>query len=100
MADSAGGATFAARWKANNGRNDPQKLHHYWTRDPRGLRKWVDSPHPWTSLHRHLIKFMDDEEAKRCASQWFHEVFGFWSGSDLNRVTHGRPPRGKVVGPG
>jgi hypothetical protein len=38
--------------------------------------------------------------AKKWASKWFYEVMGFYAGSDLNRVSHGRKPRGKVVGPG
>lgn len=83
---------------ANPTNND--QLKHYWTKDPRGLAKWAASPHPWTSLYHHLVKFMNPEMAKRVASQWFHDVFGFWPGSDLNRVTHGSPPRGKVIGPG
>lgn len=76
------------------------QLKHYWTRDPRGLAKWAKSDHPWTALYHHLVKFLGPERAKRVASEWFHDVFGFWPGSDLNRVTHGKPPRGKVIGPG
>jgi hypothetical protein len=76
------------------------QLHHYWTRDPRGLKQWVGSSHPWTTLYHHLLKHMNEAMAKRAASKWFLEVFHFASGSDLNRVTHGRSPRGKVVGPG
>ncbi|NUO57248.1 MAG: hypothetical protein HOV78_11320 [Hamadaea sp.] len=76
------------------------QLHHYWTRDPRGLEKWVKSDKPWTTLKNHLAKFVGEERAKRMASQWFFEIFGFHSGSDLNRVAHGKPPRGKVIGPG
>jgi hypothetical protein len=76
------------------------ELHHYWTRDPRGLKKWVGSPHPWTTLYHHLLKYMNEGMAKRAASAWFLEVFHFASGSDLNRVTHGKPPRGHLVGPG
>jgi len=77
-----------------------QELHDYWTKDPRGLAKWADSPTPWTALHAELMKYMSDREAKRTAAQWFHDVFGYWPGSDLNRVAHGHPPRGKKVGPG
>lgn len=76
------------------------ELEHYWTVDPEGLAKWVDTPKPWTSLYRHLKKYLPDEEAKRTAANWFHKRFGFWPGSDLNRVTHGHPPRGRKVGPG
>jgi hypothetical protein len=38
--------------------------------------------------------------ADRVTSAWYHEGTGMWAGSDKNRVTHGKPPRGKVVGPG
>ncbi len=77
------------------------ELHHYWTKGE-GLAKWVSSPHPWTTLYEHLAKFPEvgPVKAKLYASRWFIEVFGFAAGSDKNRVAHGRPPRGKVVGPG
>lgn len=75
------------------------QLHEYWTRGE-GLAKWADSPRPWTALYHHLVKHMPAEEAKRTASNWFHDVFHFWPGSDENRVTHGKPPRGKKIGPG
>lgn len=76
-----------------------EQLHRYWTTGP-GLAKWIGSPRPWTTLYNHLVKHMPPDMAKRCAASWFHEVFGFWPGSDLNRVTHGHLPRGKVIGPG
>lgn len=77
-----------------------EQLKHYWTKEAEGLAKWAKSPHPYTELHRHLSKFLGPERAKRVAAEWFHDVFGFWPGSDLNRVTHGKPPRGDKVGPG
>jgi hypothetical protein len=80
-------------------RGDPERLHQYWVAGE-GLAKWADTPKPWTALHAELAKYMPDEEAKKTAAQWFHEVMGFWPGADLNRVTHGKPPRGKKVGPG
>jgi hypothetical protein len=43
---------------------------------------------------------MPPEEATKAASAWFIDVFHFAAGSDMNRVTHGQPPRGKRVGPG
>lgn len=71
-----------------------------WTKDPRGLAKWASAEDPWTQLYHHLLKFLNPEEAKRTAANWFHDVFGFYPGSDKNRVMHGKPPRGKVIGPG
>lgn len=78
---------------------DAERLHRYWTAGP-GLAKWAKSDEPWTALRNHLLQFMDPDKATRTATVWFHDVFGFYPGSDLNRVTHGHPPRGKVVGPG
>jgi phage portal protein BeeE len=81
------------------GAKGAEELHKYWVAGP-GLAKWRASPQPWTSLYHHLLKYLPDGEAKRTAAEWFHQVFGFWPGSDLNRVTHGKPPRGHKVGPG
>lgn len=75
------------------------ELHHYWTRGP-GLAKWQGSPHPWTTLRNHLLKYLPKGEAERAASKWFLEVMHFAAGSDKNRVAHGHRPRGRVVGPG
>jgi hypothetical protein len=71
----------------------------YWLAG-KGLGKWAFSDDPWTELHKHLLKFMPPGEATLTASRWFIEHFGFAAGSDLNRVTHGHPPRGHKVGPG
>lgn len=76
-----------------------EKLHAYWTHGE-GLAKWADTPTPWTNLYHHLLKYLPPEEAKKTATEWFYDVFHFYPGSDLNRVTHGKPPRGKLVGPG
>ena len=78
------------------------ELHYYWTREPEGRAKWVESPEPWTTLVAHLsaIPAVGPVKAKVYASRWFIEVFGFAAGSDKNRVLHGRPPRGHRVGPG
>jgi hypothetical protein len=75
------------------------ELHHYWTRGV-GLAKWVSSPKPWTTLVALLSEHVPLEKAKVFASRWFIEVFHYAAGSDLNRVTHGHPPRGHLVGPG
>lgn len=80
-------------------RGNAKQLKDYWTKGE-GLAKWADTPRPWTALHAELAKYMPDEEAKKTAGEWFQDVFGFAAGSDLNRVAHGQPPRGKKVGPG
>lgn len=63
---------------------DPQaisdRLKWYWTKGE-GRRKW-DS---WTELYSHLRKHLAEPMAKRVASQWFHDVKGYWPGSKLNR---------------
>jgi phage portal protein BeeE len=81
------------------GGHDDEQLHHYWTRGE-GLAKWIGSPTPWTTLEHHLEKYVGPERAKEFASRWFIEVFGYAAGSDKNRVAHGKPPRGHLVGPG
>lgn len=74
------------------------RLKRYWLTE--GLSKWAFSDHPWTALVEHLAKHVSLEFAKRLATVIFHEHFGFYPGSDLNRVTHGHAPRGHVIGPG
>lgn len=64
---------------AASAQRSANQLREYWTRGE-GLAKWADSPHPWTALYHHLIKFMPAGEAKRTAAQWFHAVFGIWPG--------------------
>jgi hypothetical protein len=86
--------------KSPQGVKSAAELRNYWTKNPEGLAKWAKSKDPWTELYHHLLKYLNPELAKRTATVWFHLVFGFYPGSDLNRVSHGRPPRGKVVGPG
>lgn len=87
VATSAKGAEGAAR------------LHAYWTKG-RGLAKWATKPHPWTTLYHHLSKYLPPERAKETATRWYHDVFGYYPNSDKARVAKGKPPRGKVVGPG
>jgi hypothetical protein len=53
-----------------------------------------------TELHAHLVKHMGPVMAKRVTSAWYHEATGLWAGPDLNRVRHGKPPHGKVIGRG
>jgi hypothetical protein len=64
------------------------QLKHYWTRGA-GLAKWATSPHPYTALYNHLVKFVGSDRAKRIAAEWFHEVFGIWPGE-----RKGKNPRG------
>lgn len=92
--------TLLLRSLTERERKDEDFLHRYWTKDPRGLRKWAKSARPWTALVAHLTPKVGLAKAKVYASRWFIEVFGYAAGSDKNRVAHGKPPRGKKVGPG
>ncbi|WP_328344812.1 2'-5' RNA ligase family protein [Micromonospora sp. NBC_00421] len=56
--------------------SDENRLKRYWTKDPEGLAKWRDKPHPWRALFSYLKKFMDPVKAKRVTSAWYRDVFG------------------------
>jgi len=76
-------------------------LHTYWTKNKDGLAKWATKPHPYTTLYKHLLKHLKNPDyAHRTAAKWFSDVFGYWPGSDANRVAHGKPPKGHNIGPG
>lgn len=100
LAKPKGGPVPTGKVSRAGAHHDDDELHHYWTRDPEGRGKWVESPTPWTTLVEHLSPKVGPERAKVYASRWFIEVFGYAAGSDKNRVAHGHPPRGKKVGPG
>jgi hypothetical protein len=72
-----------------------EQLKHYWLFGE-GAAKWST----WTELRDHLLKYLNPSMADRTAAQWFHDRYGFWPGADVNRVKHGKPPRGHRVGPG
>lgn len=80
-------ATFLGDVSAAKGEGeaDRYRLRRYWTETAEGKSKWVDKPHPWTSLYRHLKKHMPDEMAKRVASEWYHHVFHRWPGSKRDK---------------
>ena len=71
------------------------ELHHYWLYGE-GAAKWST----WRELVAHLTPHVGPLKARTFASRWFFERYGFYAGSDKNRVMHGKPPRGHVVGPG
>lgn len=70
---------MAAGADTHPGGEGPGSIKWYWTKGE-GLAKWAPTPHPWTALYSHLRKHMSDGMAKRVTSEWFHEVFGIWSG--------------------
>lgn len=58
-----------------------EALRKYWTRDPEGLAKWATHPHPWSTLYRHLIKYLKNpERTARVTETWYRLVFGGPSG--------------------
>lgn len=58
-----------------------RQLFEFWTKDPRGLAKWRNKPHPWTALYNELVKHVSPEFAKRLTETYFVAVFGYHSGS-------------------
>lgn len=71
----------------------------YWTRGE-GLARWLGRPHEWTTLRNLLRKHPAIHDPEGLATKYFHKVKGFYPGSDLHRVEHGKPPRGERIGPG
>jgi hypothetical protein len=51
------------------------QLNEYWTKGE-GLAKWANNPHPWTTLHALLAKYMSDKKAKGLATEYYMMVFG------------------------
>jgi hypothetical protein len=78
---------------------DTERLKTYWTKGE-GLAKWAETDHPWTELYHHLAKYMEPEEAKRTATVWYHDVFGYYPNSAEARAAHGKSPRGGGGGKG
>ena len=64
-------------------------LKWYWTKGP-GLRKWIASPTPWTTLYSHLVKHMSPAVAKKVTSKWVHDASGLWSGERKGKNPFGR----------
>lgn len=82
----------SARAAATGNEGSAARLKRFWTRDKEGLTKWLHSAHPWTTLRRHLAKYIKDPgKLDRTTSAWFHAATGLWSGE-----RKGRNP----VGPG
>lgn len=84
VSKSAGSATDTP------GAGRARALKRYWTRG-KGLAKWVRSAHPWTTLRRHLSKYIHDpDKLDRTTSAWFHAATGMWSGERKGRNPLGR----------
>lgn len=91
-------AASAADDKGAGGSN----LKTYFTKNPKGLARWADSPHPWTALYNLISQHVDPDRAKRIAAQWYHDVFGKWPGSKGVHASEGKdatsmPSRAELV---
>jgi hypothetical protein len=72
--------TKSARAVATGNEGNAARLKRYWTKG-KGLAKWIKSAHPWTTLRRHLAKYIKDPgKLDRTTSAWFHAATGMWSG--------------------
>lgn len=57
--------------RAGNG----ARLRRYWTKGE-GLAKWAASPHPWSTLHGHLVKHIPNPDlAARLTETYYRAVF-------------------------
>lgn len=83
-----------SKTKTKGGAGDGETLREYWTEDPEGLAKWVNNPHPWTTLHAHLIKYMKEPLASKVTSSYYYEVFGT-SPSGKNKKRYAEPTDGQ-----
>lgn len=80
----------SAKAVATGHEGDTAQLKKYWL-GGEGLAKWATSPHPWTTLYHHLLKYIHNPDfAKRTASQWFHDHFGYWPGDRKGKNPIGR----------
>lgn len=52
-----------------------QALNTYWTTGP-GRAKWANNPHPWTTLHALLLKYMSKAKADGLTTEYYVRVFG------------------------
>lgn len=73
-------------------------LKHWWVYGA-GSTRWSTFTELYDQLRKEITD-MSDDHVKAIAASWYHLRYGIWPGSDANRVKHGKPPRGHVVGPG
>jgi len=67
-------------------------LKWYWTKGP-GVAKWATSPHPWTSLKRHLRGKVPATYIDQVVSAWFEDLFGYRPAPDRERTPSVREER-------
>ena len=81
------------------GDGDAEVLRRYWTIGKGALKIRWGTPGDFTRCVRELDQYMPGRAEGYCANL-HHRATGMWPGSDLNRVTSGKPPRGNRIGPG
>ena len=55
------------------------RLKEYWAHGE-GRQKWINSPHPWTTLRDLLLKYVSKRVADGLAANIFHLATGIWPG--------------------
>lgn len=55
------------------------EINAYWTKG-KGLAKWANNPHPWTTLRNLLLKYMSKAKANGLATEYYVMVFGHGPG--------------------
>lgn len=55
------------------------KLKAYWSAGE-GRQKWINSPHPYTTLRTLLEKYVNPTVAAGLAANIFHDATGMWPG--------------------
>ncbi|MFB6392623.1 2'-5' RNA ligase family protein [Polymorphospora lycopeni] len=74
---------------------DGNNLKRYWL--GKGLSRWATKRHPWTTLYRLIRKHVGAARAKRIASQWFHDHFGYWPGDRRHRKVRAAAQEGELM---
>lgn len=62
------------------GDGNEARLKAYWAYGE-GRAKWATNPHPYTTLHTLLLKYVSSRVADGLAANIFHMAFGYWPGS-------------------
>jgi hypothetical protein len=74
----------------NPGDGNAERLKRYWATGE-GRQKWVNSPHPFTTLRDLLRRYVSARVADGLAANIFHMALGYWPGErgGLNKTGPG-----------
>lgn len=71
-------------------------LWNYWTKDPEGLARWLNNPHPWTTLRLQLLsEGVPAHMVDGLTTNIFHAVTGTYP--QHNDRHGGHPTAGEMV---